>query len=77
MRATYFTDRNEPGVLVEHMPCIASPAADEVNRPDRHSACILLDKTQLLLDERSVVLRRLALDDPHDSFARPRIAFGE
>jgi hypothetical protein len=76
MDTANFTDRNEPRVLVLQVAEVTCPTADEVDRPDSHSACILLDKTQLLLNESSVVLRRLALDDAHDGFSRPRIAFG-
>jgi hypothetical protein len=61
-------------VLILQVAEVTCPAADEVDRPDSHPARILLDKTQLLLDESSIVLRRLALDDPHDGFARARVA---
>jgi hypothetical protein len=61
-------------VLILQVAKVTGTAADEVYRPDSHAACILLDKTQLLLDERSVVLRGLALDDPHDGLASARVA---
>ena len=77
MDTAHFTGRNEPRMLVLKVAEVAGSAADEVDRPDSHAACILLDKTQLLLDERSVVLRGLALDDAHDGLARARVAFGE
>jgi hypothetical protein len=75
MRTAHFTHRNEPCVLVLQMAEVAGSAADKINRPDSHPACILFDKTQLFLHERSIILRHLALNDPHHRFARPRIAF--
>jgi hypothetical protein len=71
MDTANFTDRNEPCVLVLQMTEVAGPAADEIDRSDRR---IRLHKIQLFLNERGLVLRNLALNDPHDGLARARVA---
>ena len=71
MSTANFTYRNEPRVLVQQMPSVAGLGGDDIYGPDRR---IRLHEAQLLLNERGLILRNLALDDPHDGLARARAA---
>jgi len=74
IQVTFFAYGNETGLLVLQMPKRTSPAACEINRPDRQ---VGIHKTHVFANECRAVLVNFTLDDTHRCVAGLRLGFSE